>query len=367
MEIFLRKKVIEDVNINNDGLAVYVALRKLMNKDEKEYFVSYNMIAYSLYGNTDYGRRFLDHIKYGLQNLIDMELIKVVSTIGKTEFICDLSKLFFSTDNVAETKDYFIKIYTDEVHKIMQSNKDKFNLLKCFIHTVGSMDYKAKVYIDIAYQNVEVGYMTQDYLGSLCGMVQVDYYKYSVELENIGVLYVKRNEDFYLDGDIPKRLINCYGRPSDKELIDKYADKYAEMKDSVKFKSGRNVNLKKTNHKKSLAMKYNAIVGGKRYSDAETKEIYEYCLAANKNYEKQLDELQGNSLSKYEEELKEKLENKLRDISVFDGLMKEKEDKVFFTQEEKVPHDEVWGKDKPFSPFGYSDEELDDIFNMKNN
>lgn len=306
MEIFLRKNVVENKNLTNDGLTVYVALKKLMNKEEKEYYISHNMIAFTLFGNTNFNRYFLNHIKYGLQNLIDMELVKVNATIGKNEFVLDLSKLFFEIDNVDETKNYFIKIHSNEVHKIMQSNKDKFNLLKCFIHTISSIDYGAKVYVDISYKNVEVGYMTQEYLGSLCGLNQVDYYKYSVELENLGVLYIRRSDDFYLDGDIPKRLANCYGRPSDKNLINLYSTKYSEMKDSVDFKCNKEMTTKKANHKKSLAMKFNEMLKGKDYTKEEILDIYNYVLAENKKY-----------TALYNKHEDENYLEKIRDVDVF--------------------------------------------------
>lgn len=306
MEIFLRKNVVENKNLTNDGLTVYVALKKLMNKEEKEYYISHNMIAFTLFGNTNFNRYFLNHIKYGLQNLVDMKLIKVNATIGKNEFVLDLSKLFFEIDNVDETKNYFIKIHSNEVHKIMQSNKDKFNLLKCFIHTISSIDYGAKVYVDISYKNVEVGYMTQEYLGSLCGLNQVDYYKYSVELENLGVLYIRRNEDFYLDGDTPKRLANCYGRPCDKNLINLYSTKYSEMKDSIDFKCNKEMTTKKANYKKSLAMKFNEIVKGKDYSKEEILDIYNYVLTENKKY-----------TALYNKHEDENYLEKIRDVDVF--------------------------------------------------
>lgn len=306
MEIFLRKNVVENKNLTNDGLTVYVALKKLMNKEEKEYYISHNMIAFTLFGNTNFNRYFLNHIKYGLQNLVDMKLIKVNAAIGKNEFVLDLSKLFFEIDNVDETKNYFIKIYSNEVHKIMQSNKDKFNLLKCFIHTISSIDYGAKVYVDISYKNVEVGYMTQEYLGSLCGLNQVDYYKYSIELENLGVLYIRRNEDFYLDGDTPKRLANCYGRPCDKNLINLYSTKYSEMKNSVDFKCNKEMTTKKANHKKSLAMKFNEMLKGKDYSKEEILDIYNYVLTENKKY-----------IVLYNKHEDENYLEKIRDVDVF--------------------------------------------------
>lgn len=306
MEIFLRKNVVENKNLTNDGLTVYVALKKLMNKEEKEYYISHNMIAFTLFGNTNFNRYFINHVKDGLQNLIDMELVKVNAAISKNEFILDLSKLFFEIDNVDETKNYFIKIHSNEVHKIMRSNKDKFNLLKCFIYTIGSIDYGAKVYVDISYKNVEVGYMTQEYLGSLCGLNQVDYYKYSVELENLGVLYIRRNEDFYLDGDTPKRLANCYGRPCDKNLINIYSTKYSEMKDSIDFKCNKEMTTKKANHKKSLAMKFNEMLKGKDYSKEEILDIYNYVLTENKKY-----------TALYNKHEDENYLEKIRDVDVF--------------------------------------------------
>ena len=74
--IFLKREIIESENLTEKGVSVYVALRRIMQKDINEYFTSYNMIAYQLTGVGKNKRAMIDSIKEGLQELIDKNLMK---------------------------------------------------------------------------------------------------------------------------------------------------------------------------------------------------------------------------------------------------------------------------------------------------
>ena len=290
MKLYLEKKMIENKEITNDGLAVYVALRKLMNKEEKEYYISYNLLGYALYNNTTYTQRFISHIKDGIQNLIDLGLIiKKFDTNSSWEYILDLSKLYFDVDGNQNNDNFFIIIDLDEVHKIMSSKLDKFNLLRCFIVTVGTFNNNVFSYLDgspHSSRKTPIGFMKQEYIGELCGLHQNKYGKYANELVKLNLLYIKNNADYYLYENIPKKINNIYSRPIDKEWADKYAEYYANTKNSIKC--NKKLKTSNGNKKRSIIMKYNALVKGKQYSTTDLKEMYDFLFDYNAELDKQI-------------------------------------------------------------------------------
>lgn len=50
MDIFLNKKIIENLDLNNYDIATYVALRSIYNSCREEFYISSKMLAYELFG-----------------------------------------------------------------------------------------------------------------------------------------------------------------------------------------------------------------------------------------------------------------------------------------------------------------------------
>lgn len=50
MDIFLNKKIIENLDLNNYDIATYVALKSLYFSENEEFYISARMLAYELFG-----------------------------------------------------------------------------------------------------------------------------------------------------------------------------------------------------------------------------------------------------------------------------------------------------------------------------
>ncbi len=207
--MFLKREIIESENLTEKGISVYVALRRIMQKDINEYFVSYNMIAYQLTGAGKNKRAVIDSVKEGLQELIDNNLMSVVEEVGKSEFVLELSRICLNAE-----EDYFIKIEEEEVHKIfsIEDKTDKFKALRYFVAMIGTFN-NAEGYS-------KVGYMAQDYFISKKIISKTQVYVTTKVLEDNGLIFVYRSKKMIIDvnGSI-KKITNCYGRAKDEQFI----------------------------------------------------------------------------------------------------------------------------------------------------
>ena len=82
------------MNISDEAFAVWCGLRSIMEKDEAEYFVTYNRIACALFNRAP-NRTELNSVKSGFNELINHEYIKIIYSCNKTEHMTDLSALYF--------------------------------------------------------------------------------------------------------------------------------------------------------------------------------------------------------------------------------------------------------------------------------
>ena len=285
-KIYISKKVVKDSNVTNEGLAVYVALRKMMNSLESDFYVSTKQIVFTLLGHCQGNIRYTENnVKAGIQNLVDAGYIDIKENIGKTEYVIDLSKLEFETYSEDGEGEFFTIIYLSEVQQIMNTNKDKFKLLRYFITVVGTLSNKVYTYVDVC-ESISsfVGYMTIQWLADNSGIDSKQAVVYNQCLEENGLLYIHRSNDFYCKDGQVKTIHNCYGRVCDTAFIVKYATEYQNQNKSFKSEAKRKAD--KANKVKSMLMKYNALASGKKYSDKEEKEIYDFIVQYNKDNEK---------------------------------------------------------------------------------
>ena len=207
--LFMKREIIESENLTEKGVAVYIALRRIMQKDINEYFASYNMIAYQLTGVGKNKRAMIDSVKDGLQEIIDKNLVSVIEKIGINEFVLELSQIHLNAE-----EDCFTKIEEEEVHKIfsIEDKTDKFKLLRYFAALVGTFN-NAEGYS-------KVGYMAQDYFISRNIMSKSQIYVATKLLEDNGLIFVYRSGKMIIDvnGSI-KKITNCYGRAKDENFI----------------------------------------------------------------------------------------------------------------------------------------------------
>lgn len=147
-----------------------------------------------------------------------------------------------------------------------------------------------------------------DYLSQLFGISERTIIRYNKILEDTGLLYIYRSNDFLISKDSGEilRLTNIYGRPEDKIYIDAYAVNQQKYKDSYRYVEN---NISKANTKRRLAQMYNQICknNDSKYSEEDIKQIYAYVMQENHKYE-----------ATYKKNNDESYLEKIRDIRVFD-------------------------------------------------
>lgn len=243
-----------------------------------------------------------DYIKCGINELVDNQIVEKIDIIQK-HYILDCSNL--CKNNL---KEQFTIITFNEVQKIFKvENVNNFLLLKYFISLIWTISSKITVYLENGEsKNRVVGNYTIDYLSELSGITDRTIIEYNKILEEIGLIYIYRQNDFVIDKENNiKRLNNIYGRASDIAYIIAFANNQQKHYESYRYVENNN---KKANTKRRLAQMYQQILKGKdkKYSNAEIISVYEYVVSENEKYERMYEKNQ------YEDYL-----DKIRDTDVF--------------------------------------------------
>lgn len=270
-----------------------------------KYCTTVQQITYHLTENVShlkFRNRMVDYIKRGLNELIENNVISKLDEIQK-HYILDCSNLWIDTNFTNYTVLSF-----SEVQRIFQAeNINNFLLLRYFILLVGTISSKITVYLESGeYKNRVVGNFTIDYLAELSGISERSIIEYNKILEELGLLYVFRQQDFVIDKENHiKHLSNIYGRPCDIEYIRAFAANQQKYYESYRYVKN---NTSKVNNNRRLAQMYQQLLkgGGTDYTNVEVLDIYNYVISENKKYER-LYEKKG-----YEEYL-----DKIRDTEIF--------------------------------------------------
>ena len=291
MDIFLDSKIISNIELSSNAIAAYTALRMIQNLSANEYYVNMKLLAYQLSNNLMFSRKYMDRLSDGLNELVIKKYIMIVANNADKDYILDIGNLII--DNYSgENKDktFFVVIKSEEVHKIMNMDirLDKFSVLRYFICMLSTINHNA-TYYDVmgnTYNNF-VGFMTNDYIGSLCGVTSYTTYdKYNHLLEDNELIYIYRHSVLIRDekGQL-KNLPNHYGRYKDKELIIGYSV------NRENFELGEETIDKRANESRSLMQKYYCMVKyGIEYPKEETKRIHRYVHYRNKQNEKKYEQ-----------------------------------------------------------------------------
>lgn len=188
MDIFLHSKIINNNELSSNAIAAYTALRMIQNLSTNKYYVNIKLLAFQLTDDIILSRKYMDRLFDGLNELIIKKYIMVVANNADKDYILDIGNLII--DNCSdENKDkaFFVVIESEEIHKIMNldSRLDKFSILRYFMCMISTINYNA-TYYDVMGNifNNFVGFMTNDYIGSLCGVTSYTTYdKYNHMLE----------------------------------------------------------------------------------------------------------------------------------------------------------------------------------------
>lgn len=213
--------------LDNDALLVYTALRSMYHKSNNIMYISINQICYQLCGNINYTRAFKDNVISGFDKLCD-EFITIKDRISKTEFIVDLSGLFFEGE-------YFVEIDLEYIRKVCNcpSRVDKCSLLKYFLTMVSTFNHSIFTYKGAFEEKTGfVGFMPISYIAKETGISEQTAMSYNTILEDNKIVYIYRHNGYYKDknGNI-KTVNNHYGLYENKKDIIRFGkcyDKYVK-------------------------------------------------------------------------------------------------------------------------------------------
>lgn len=291
MDVFLESKIICDKKLSSNAIAAYTALRMIQNLSTNRYYVNIKLLTFQLTDDITFSRKYMERLSDGLNELIIKKYIEIVTNNADKDYILDIGNLIIDNhSDSSEERNFFVVIESDEIHKIMNldSRLDKFSVLRYFICMLSTVNYSA-TYYDVMgkeYYNF-VGFMTNDYIGSLCGVTSYTTYdKYNHLLEDSEIVYIFRHSVMLRDekGQL-KNLPNHYGRFKDKELIIGYAV------NRENFELGEDIVDKKANESRSLMQKYYCMVKyDTEYTEKETKRIHRYVHYRNQQNEKKYEQ-----------------------------------------------------------------------------
>lgn len=288
MKIFLNSEIINNKNLNKYDIATYIAIRSIYRSKEKEFYISTDMLAYTLFG-CNIPVRALGQIKKSIANLAQLELFEIIKTLNQSSgsYIIKDKHLNVNATKAATTGNYFTVIVSDEMRTIMTlpCKNNKFALLRFFVNVIGTFDRGYGIYKDLDTKTNFVGYMTQEYIGSLSGInvgVVEDYFSI---LEDAKLLYVYRHGKAKYVKEQFKGLANHYGRYDDKEDIIQFALAYEKSIGLNPTKQSSNAN-----HKRAIMAKYKYLISDpdkylQKYSENELIAIYQYVSKRNKQQE----------------------------------------------------------------------------------
>lgn len=196
MDIFLDSKIITNRELSSNAIAVYTALRMIQNLSINKYYVNIKLLAFQLMDDITLSRKYIERLSEGLSELVVKKYIEVITNIGEKDYVLNISNLII--DNYSnENKTFFVIITSEEIHRIMNLNSrlDKFSILRYFMSMISTINYNATYYDEMGntYNNF-VGFMTNDYIGSLCGVTSYTTYdKYNHLLEDNELIYIYRH------------------------------------------------------------------------------------------------------------------------------------------------------------------------------
>ena len=302
--LLIPEKLIFDNTFSNYSLAVYCVLRTLSQPTQLPIqCVTQEQVEFYLTGQLSNRRRMSDYIKCGINELVENHIIEKNDIVQK-HFILDCTNLCTN-----ESQEHFAIITFEEVKKIFNvENTNNFLLLKYFCSLIWTISSKITVYLENGeYKNRVVGNFTIDYLSEISGIGVRTIIEYNKILEEIGLIYIYRQEDFVIDKENNiKRLNNIYGRASDIEYITTFAKNQQKHYESYRYLENNN---KKANTKRRLAQMYQQLLrgGGKDYTKKDITEIYNYVIEENQKYERM-----------YEKNKCEDYLDKIRNTDIFD-------------------------------------------------
>ena len=296
-KITIPKTILEDENNTPYDIAVYCALKaSVPHNGIKEVFVNVNTISLILFGTPEPSAAIKNEILKSFNSLMDRGIVKPI-----------LRKKCYALLNGDELavvpEEYFTFLYLSDMRRILMSDeKIKIRLLKYFLHLMSTINPTLTVVHNDEVRKNIIGNMSQDYIAEISGISPSAVIKYNRWLERLKVLHVYRSSEIILTENGFRQATNVYGRYENKEFI----DSFASYNDSITEQEYTD-KLYASDNGRRLGAMYNWLCRGKKYSEVEIKEIYNYIMMYNEKLQKLYD--------KYN---KEEYLEQLKDTTVFE-------------------------------------------------
>lgn len=308
--LFIIKRIITDRELSDEAFVVWCGLRNIMQLNIMEYFVSYDMIAYSVFNRVP-TRYELDAIKKGYMELVEKEfIIQKEVFASKTGFIVDLTALYFEVG-----QEYFVDLTDEEMHQIVNiDNKSKYKLLRYFACQVGTFNRSDTVQDE--YKG-KIGGMGLDCFVEMLGYSKVSLITYNDILSKNRLLFVHNHGDFIQGKNsagqsVLREIPNTYARYSDKEL----ALTFLRNVHGWKFhNTDRIIRTANANQKRALGQKLKNFKAGKEYDTETIKALYYYAEEKNEKEMAYHNAMVKNDYKNHEPDL--------IDMSIFDDYLLE--------------------------------------------
>lgn len=298
--LFIVKRIIEDKTITDEAFTVWCGLRNIMAfEGVTKYFVSYDMIAYSVFNRVP-TRRELDAIKRGYKELAEKGYILEISAFeSKAGFIVNLSALYFE-----HGQEYFANLRDDEMNMIMNidTKQSKYKLLRYFACQIGTFNRSDTVQEE--YKG-KIGGMGLDNFVEMLGYSKVSIIAYNDILSENKLLFVHNHGDFYQGTNsagqsVLREIPNTYARYEDMEL----ALQFVSKNHGWKFYNTQGIiRSAKANERRGLAQKLKHFKAGKEYDTETIKALYYYAEEKNEKENAYHNAMVKNGYDKHEPDL----------------------------------------------------------------
>lgn len=276
-ELYINSKFILDADLTPEAFCVLVTMNGVTHKASSNYCLSYNSIAYYMFGRLCTTRE-KESVIEGVKKLISLGYISIVEIFSSYEAVYDLSYIKEQKDG-----DFYVMISRDDLHKAMniKTQKSKYRIFKFFTCLVNTFNKSSTM--NAKYRG-KIGFMSQDYLCNV-GRLNIDTLRdYIKILEDNKLIYVIRHSgDFKKSTDLNgfsrvTGISNTYSRYADKKLCEEYAGAVNSNKNQMSRRAA-------TDLSRSMKQKYNAMLKGKEYPEDVVLTIYEYIKESNQKKE----------------------------------------------------------------------------------
>lgn len=268
--IFLKNEILENKEMSDYDIVVYVSLRNLYAGYGEEVLIDVDTILYDLYGDdfTKVGRKAKENFKKAIEHLGQLGIIEIVRDLLRGRYIINMNNLYFEVN----AQNPFTTVIKEEIRKMStlqtEENVDNLKLLRYFIMIIRTVNGKDGV-----------GFMSLDHLAKLTNISKKSVITYNKILENNEIIYIYHHDMIYSTGnDVISSLTNHYGRYRDKAKIKASAESYEndKKKEITDIKRKKKKAKENQDKKQQGESRYGITIGTKKESTKVKTNDYDF-------------------------------------------------------------------------------------------